>query len=142
MTYNDGQRWIATASTLVTEAVMGNRDSEKFASRFWSKVNTYGECWVWEAALSSEGYGNFYVYFEGREHTVRAHRVAWMLTHGEIPEELFLDHRADLCQGRWCVNPAHMELVTPAENTRRGTGAGRLSQRADRDAELSAREIF
>jgi hypothetical protein len=46
-----------------------------------------------------------------------AHRVAYRLTVGEIPDGLTVDH---LCRNRMCVNPDHMELVTLAENGRRG----------------------
>lgn len=52
---------------------------------------------------------------DGRPH--RAHRIAWTLLRGDIPEKLVIDH---LCRNRSCVNPWHMEPVTNQENIDRG----------------------
>lgn len=83
--------------------------------RFWSKVRRGAddECWEWTGSLNALGYGVFtwsptpYAPLKAY-----AHRVAWELTHGEIPEGLVVRHR---CRGK-CVNPNHLELGTQAEN--------------------------
>lgn len=78
--------------------------------RFWSKVDATGPCWEWTAArLSSGGYGAFRL--NGK--TQRAHRVAWELLVGPIPEGLVLDH---LCRNPVCVNPDHLQPVTDRVN--------------------------
>lgn len=81
--------------------------------RFWAKVNKTDSCWLWQAARNNTGYG---VFWRDRRVGV-AHRYAYELVVGEIPEGLQLDH---LCRVRHCVNPAHLEPVTNRENWRRG----------------------
>lgn len=84
-------------------------------TRFWSKVRKDSSgCWIWTAANNGPGnrYGRFS--FDGR--LARAHRLSYEWTVGPIPDGLVLDH---LCRVTLCVNPAHLEPVTPAENTRR-----------------------
>lgn len=86
---------------------------------FWSKVDKSGPCWLWTAYRTSAGYGMVKV--DG--HATPAHRVAYFLVNGEIPEGLGLDH---LCRNRPCVNPDHLEPTTWRENIHRGDGvAGR-----------------
>ena len=75
-------------------------------------------CWLWDAACMKNGYGVFGL---GRE-VFPAHRVAWMMLHGPIPDGHHLDH---LCSVRSCVNPAHLEPVPQAENNRRTVARGR-----------------
>lgn len=76
--------------------------------RFWSRVDKSGECWIWQGAPNHAGYGRF--------NQQMAHRVAYEINVGPIPDGLTIDH---LCKTRNCVNPAHMEPVTLAENVRR-----------------------
>ncbi len=90
--------------------------------RFWSKVDKSGSCWVWTASRNS-GYGQFAI----RTGTpVLAHRVAWELTRGPVPEGMQLDH---LCRNRLCVNPDHLEPVTNRQNTLRGIGPTAVNAR-------------
>ena len=70
-------------------------------------------CTVWIGATNSKGYGLIAV--NGRIEL--AHRVAWEAENGPIPDGMVIDH---LCRVRNCVRVSHLELVTSAENTRRG----------------------
>lgn len=72
----------------------------------------YGGCWIWTGTRTN-GYGITSV--DGR--SARAHRVAYLLAYGSIPEDTpHLDH---LCRVRACIRPDHLEPVTQAENNRR-----------------------
>jgi hypothetical protein len=76
-------------------------------------------CWLWVGGLTRNGYGSFCLYDAGRQTTSRAHRFAYELLVGPIPDGLQLDH---LCRVRSCVNSRHMEPVTSRENSLRGVG--------------------
>src|SRR5574337_399941 len=83
--------------------------------RFWRFVSIADGCWNWAGGLSGgKGYG----LFANAERTVGAHRFAYELAFGAIPSALQIDH---LCANRRCVNPAHMEVVTPHENMLRAS---------------------
>ena len=89
--------------------------------RFWAKVVKSDGCWTWRGSTHwKEGYGRFR--YHGK--TVSAHRVAYELTIGPIPDGLVIDH---LCRNRVCVNPAHMEPVTDRENVLRGVGPSAIN---------------
>ncbi len=77
-----------------------------------STVPVRDGCWLWMGSKSN-GYGR--VRIRGR--TYQAHRLAYYAHKGEIPKGLALDH---LCRNPPCINPAHLEAVTQAENVRRG----------------------
>lgn len=81
--------------------------------RFWEKVDTSGECWLWTAYLDYKGYGRLHV----GDKVILAHRWAYEALVGPIPEGLTVDH---LCRVRRCVNPYHLEAVSATENVMRG----------------------
>jgi hypothetical protein len=88
--------------------------------RFMRRVDRDSSgCWLWAGPISERGYG--YVSTGSRRTRnkgyKRAHRIAYLLFVGPIPDGLQLDH---LCRVRHCVNPGHLEPVTREENQRRG----------------------
>ena len=93
---------------------------ERIAS-FWEKVDrqTQGDCWRWKAFRNPMGYGMF-----GVKRDVRlAHRIAYELTYGEIPEGMCVLHR---CDNPSCVNPSHLYLGTRTDNNRDKLLRGRV----------------
>ncbi len=87
-----------------------------FQDRFWSKVDkSNGDfgCWNWTAALSKDGYGIFPCPELGE---CRAHRVAWVLTNGPVPEGLSVLHEPVNCNNRACCNPKHTYIGTQFQN--------------------------
>ena len=76
---------------------------------------TESGCWVWVADENGHGYGR--VKINGK--LFMAHRAVYELFKGPIPEGLELDH---LCRVTQCVNPDHLEAITPQVNTLRSLG--------------------
>lgn len=70
-------------------------------------------CWLWTRSRSRDGYG----WASLNDRTHQAHRLLYVLLKGRPPEGLVLDH---LCRVRRCVNPDHLEPVTPRQNLERG----------------------
>lgn len=102
------------------------------AERFWSQVHKdrVTGCWLWTGCTNDDLYGVFTITLEpGVYRTVRVHRHAWLLLVGPIKPRLTLDHLIPPdgpCTSRLCVNPAHLEPVTRAENARRARRRERL----------------
>lgn len=93
--------------------------------RFWSRVNKDGEggCWLWTGATDHR-YGAFH--FEGRRQ--KAHRVAWLLTYGEVPPGKMACHT---CDNPPCVNPAHIFWGTMSDNIQDAVRKGRHNPRGN-----------
>lgn len=81
---------------------------EESKARFFTMVNKTDTCWEWTGGRS-KGYGHFW--WKGR--TRAAHRWIYELLVAPVPAELHMDH---LCRNHRCVNPSHLEPVTPKEN--------------------------
>jgi hypothetical protein len=80
------------------------------------KIDPDTRCWVWAGMVDKvTGYARFQI--SGR--TVYGHRWAYERFVDLVDDDLQCDH---LCRNRACVNPWHLEPVTPLENTRRGAG--------------------
>jgi hypothetical protein len=86
---------------------------EKYKDKF-TKIDS--GCWVWNGSNNGCGYGEIRLNNKKKY----AHRLFYEWTHGKIPDGLVIDH---LCRNPSCVNPDHLEPVTPKENTLRGDGA-------------------
>lgn len=85
------------------------------AENFWESLTPDGDCLIWTHAKDGGGYGKVSV----GARLVKAHRYAYELAKGPIPEGLDIDH---LCRVRACCNPDHLEAVTRQVNVLRGAG--------------------
>jgi hypothetical protein len=106
---SDGYRRCIRCNTL-------GRAGTPTAALFWEMVDKSGDCWLWTGRIPSNGYGIYTMTDREKPRTVMAHRFAYELLVGPIPEGLDIDH---LCKVRRCVRPAHLEPVTHLENMRR-----------------------
>ena len=88
---------------------MNRRNTE---DDFWALVTPTGFCWEFGGYLTGDGYGIFALAGRSRG----AHRIAYELLVGAIPPGSQLDH---LCRTRNCVNPDHVEVISPTEHSLR-----------------------
>lgn len=111
------------------------------AERFWEKTQPEPNsgCILWLAALSDNGYGQIGLggVKDGRGY---AHRVAWELVNGPIPEGLHVCHK---CDTRCCVNASHMFLGTAKDNLHDCIAKGRNTRGQDSHfAKLTESEVL
>lgn len=123
----DGEELVPVAIDPETSFIAEVNDKQAkmaalLGAAFWHKVDRTGECWLWTGRGDAGGYGR--VHYDGRDGY--AHRLAYELLVGAIPDGLVIDH---LCRVRNCVNPAHLEVVTQRENILRSDGAGAVNAR-------------
>ncbi len=113
---------------------------EKHLQHYWDRVEKKSteECWPWTGAKTWKGYGFFR--WDGKSQN--AHRVAWMLANGPIPEGIHCLHR---CDNPACQNPAHLFLGTNLENISDKMSKGRhRGPRGERSssAKLTSEQIY
>jgi hypothetical protein len=137
MQINSQRRWSALASdtsfhganvmqdlTPDSTQLQFQLDQSSTERRFWAKVDKSAQngCWLWTAAVYGKlSYGLFT--FEGRSQP--AHRVAWKLFIGPIPDGLKVCHNCPGGDNPACVNPAHMFLGTQKDNIQDAVKKGR-----------------
>lgn len=122
----DNSGGLVAAGSVANMLTLETAEDRIIFDYFLERVVFEDDCWPWNGyANKVTGYGTVHV---GGQNLL-AHRVSWELFRGPIPKDMQIDHLchgADpdcpgrKCRHRLCVNPAHLEVVTSAENTRRG----------------------
>ena len=90
--------------------------SPTFPERFWNKVQKTDGCWIWTAAATIAGYG---LIGRGKAGSgnILAHVASWILNFGPVPNGYFVCHNCPGGDIVNCVNPSHLWLGTPKDNS-------------------------
>ena len=117
------------------------RKVQSLSERFWPKVNVRGpnKCWEWKGALQTSGYGMLLNERGKKTIYIGAHRAAWELTFGVIPEGLCVCHH---CDNKLCVNPKHLFLGTITDNNRDAIVKGRRIRGRDGRFTANMEEVY
>lgn len=91
------------------------------ASYFWERMEQSGDCLLWTRSRTKDGYGQ--VWYEGK--VWKASRVAWLLTHGPIPDGVRVLHNCPGGDNPACCNPDHLFLGSQSDNVRDMMAKGR-----------------
>jgi hypothetical protein len=98
--------------------------SVKTVRRVVAHFGKPGECWPWTGSRDAAGYGHVTVRTVEGSTSVMAHRIAYEFLVGPIPFGKQLDHT---CRSTGCINPAHLEPVSPFDNVHRSDGLAALN---------------
>jgi hypothetical protein len=94
-----------------------NKKQSTEIARFHANIEYSDGCWIWKGYVMNAGYGAFAT----KNGAMLVHRWSYQHFRDKIPHKMTVDH---LCKQKLCANPAHMELVTRAENIKRAGLAG------------------
>lgn len=95
-------------------------------ARFWAKVHhgAHGACWFWNGSGVPDGHGYMGLGHRPHNQPYYAHRIAWTIANGDIPDGQVVMHSCDVPR---CCNPDHLFLGTQGDNNRDAAAKGRLN---------------
>lgn len=120
----------------IGEIALSSADRERFTAKVGAA--DADDCWLWQASKLGHQYGQFCARKpSGKQAHLYAHRVAWTLSQGEIPDGLMVLHHCDV---PLCVNPSHLFLGDQFTNMQDAAAKGRLSVPRKRRQKISDAE--
>jgi hypothetical protein len=111
----------STGRHAVTDSTAEQLIVQMVADGFWRYIDKSGTCWVFQGQLNNWGYGFLFL---GKKR-IYAHRLAWILERGPIPDGMLVCHDCPGGDNPACVNPDHLFLGTPKQNAQDMVRKGR-----------------
>jgi len=96
---------------------------ERLVKAFWERVTVGGDgdCWPWSGCKAPKGYGTLHDWRTRKN--IRAHRLAYRIANGSIPEGMMICHT---CDNPPCCNPKHLFAGTNQDNVNDRDRKGRF----------------
>lgn len=118
-------------NSILSPMKLNDVDTSDIVERFYTKIDrSSNNCWIWKGRKTKGGYGNVDIIHDGKWRGINAHRLSYLLIHGEVPDNIHVCHS---CDNPPCCRPDHLWLGTFEENMQDAIDKGRKDNTGEKN---------